>query len=403
MRFGATWSVLTVAVLTLATASSTEAGNGKSGPDFESYQWSLIKESDRFDGSWTPRAGLQVVELHNRFYLMGGRTPNPPSVPPIIGDSVIWGDVWTSEDRGATWVKILDTNTPGHWPARAYFQTVTRGSSMYVLGGQNFRAGPVECPPGVPVCSDFFNDVWRSNDGVHWTQMTSDAGWEPRAGLSSVVFGGELFVMGGSQNDDSSIGGPGGPARLYFNDVWKSRDGSSWELVTDDAPWAPRAGAVVVVKNGYMYLLGGEEGFICDPLPFCDPPYFNDVWRSRDGANWELVTDDADWSPRPGHQAAVLLNHIILFGGFGLLENPMDVWVSKDGANWKQVSDSPWNADSQGDIKYDFDVLAVRGGRRGLRPSIFTFGGDRETFDFADPTNFLNVDNDVWQFSPFDD
>jgi len=65
------------------------------------------------------------------------------------------------------------------------------------------------------------------------------------------------------------------------------------------------------------------------------------------------VTAAADWAPRPGHQAVVLLNHFILFGGFGLSDdptdpfkaaNPMDIWVSKDGADWRQVSDSPWNS-----------------------------------------------------------
>lgn len=105
----------------------------------------------------------------------------------------------------------------------------------------------------------------------------------------------------------------------------------------------------------------------------------------------------------------VLLNHFILFGGFGLSDdprdpfkaaNPMDVWVSKNGADWSKVSDSPWNAATPEEIKYDFDALAVKGGKGGQRPSIFTFGGDRETFDFTDPFNFLNVDNDVWRFSP---
>ena len=118
------------------------------------------------------------------------------------------------------------------------------------------------------------------------------------------------------------------------------------------------------------------------------------------------MNEEAEWAPRPGHQVVVLLNHFILFGGFGLStdptdpfkpSNPMDVWVSRDGANWKQVSDSPWNATSPGEIKYDFDALAVKGGKGGLRPSIFTFGGDRETFDFTDPTNYLKVDNDVWR------
>ena len=77
-----------------------------------------------------------------------------------------------------------------------------------------------------------------------------------------------------------------------------------------------------------------------------------------------------------------------------------DVWVSEDGNAWEQVSGAPWNAVSPEEIKYDFDALAVTGGRGGQRPSIYTFGGDRETFDFTDPDNYLNVDNDVWQFTP---
>ncbi len=399
-----TSTALIAALLLILTAVPAFASRGGAS-DFGTYEWTLVNE----DARWEPRAGLQVVELHKRFYLMGGRTPRPPSFPPIPGDSDIWSDVWMSEDQGVSWEKILETGSEGHWPARAYFQAVTKDSSMYVLGGQNFKLVANPDPSGPPFIStsDFFNDVWRSRDGIHWTQMTEDADWAGRAGLSSVVFKGEIYVMAGSFNDDPAvIGGP--PTRVYFNDVWRSRDGANWELVTDSAPWAPRAGAVVVVKNGYMYLLGGEDGFTCESGSRC-PPYFNDVWRSRDGANWELVTEAADWVARPGHQAAVLLNHIILFGGFGLSTdpsdpfkpaNPMDVWVSKDGAKWEQVSDSPWNAGSPEEIKYDFDVLAVQGGQGGLRPSIFTFGGDRETFDFTDPTNYLNVDNDVWRFSP---
>ena len=236
--------------------------------------------------------------------------------------------------------------------------------------------------------------------------MTGNARWEGRAGLSAIVFRNDIYVMGGSKNDDSAVvGGP--PARVYFNDVWRSRDGRDWELLTAAAPWAPRAGAVAVEKNGWIYLLGGEEGFTCDdPTKPC-PPYFNDVWRSRDGAKWELVTARAGWSPRPGHQCAVLLDTIACFGGFGLppspfapSANPRDLWVSKDGATWQLVSDSPWNASSSEDIKYDFDVLVVQGGVGGDRPSIYTFGGDRETFNFFDPTNYLRVDNDVWRFAP---
>jgi hypothetical protein len=370
-------SLLLLSVVFLLGASTVM---GASSQDVAAYEWTKVFDGQ--DAYWARRAGLQVVELRNDFYLMGGRTPLDPNIPFA---SIIWADVWRSGDRGVSWELIADQQ----WPARAYFQAVSKGGHMYVLGGQDFGLF------GSP--STFFNDVWRSNDGVDWEQMTADAGWAGRAGFSAVVFKGEIYVLGGSQGDDIATGGSG---RTFFNDVWKSSDGRSWEMVTDAAPWEPRAGASALVKDGYIYLLGGEEGFVCEPLPFCDPPYFNDVWRSRDGFVWELVTPFAEWSKRPGHQCQVLINNIVCFGGFGLLENPMDVWVSRDGYDWEQVSDSPWNAETPDDIKWDFDALAVEGGKGGGRPAIYTFGGDRERFGLPPQINFFRVDDEVWRFAP---
>jgi len=376
--------------------STTVAGVGW-GFDIANWQWTRVTEA----APWARRAGLQVVEHWNLLFLMGGRTPVSSPIP---GASVIWNDVWLSWDQGSTWRPIVPAGRRAMWPARAYFQAVTKGPFIYVLGGQNFRVSP----QGVPV-SDFFNDVWRSYDGVRWREMTGGADpllrWTGRAGLSAAVLGDYIYVMGGSKNDDQAIGGPGGPPRIYFNDVWRSRDGEVWEEVTSNAEWTPRAGAVVVAKDKFLYLLGGEDGFLCNPTrPDRCPPYYNDVWRSRDGATWELVTAAAGWSARPGHQCVVTDGQFVCFGGFGLPAtpfdppaNPMDVWVSRDGASWEQVSDSPWNATSPGDIKYDFDALTVRTWRG---PAILTFGGDRETFNFADPTNYLRVDHDVWRFAP---
>ena len=101
----------------------------------------------------------------------------------------------------------------------------------------------------------------------------------------------------------------------------------------------------------------------------------------------------------PGHQCAVLKNDIVCFGGFGLLANPSDVWVSRDGANWRKVSDSPWNAQSPDDTKYDFDILAVQSRWHDARPAIFTFGGDRERFNLSPQENYRRVDDEVWSFS----
>jgi hypothetical protein len=227
------------------------------------------------------------------------------------------------------------------------------------------------------------------------------------------VHDGAIFVLGGSQGDDASTGGSG---RILFHDVWMSRDGREWIEVTSDAPWAPRAGAAVVSKDGFIYLLGGERGFTCgfDPTSPCQPAttslYFNDVWRSRDGRAWELVTSSAGWSPRPGHQCAVVINQIVCFGGYGevpgvpaIPANPADMWTSRDGRTWTELSGPaapPWNGAGPDAMRYDFDALAVSGLGGGLTPSIMTFGGDRERFGLPAAANAFLIENDVWKMSP---
>jgi hypothetical protein len=384
--------------------------------------WERFKWEEVNSGSgthWEPRAGLQAVKKGRSFYVLGGRSPK--MTPLAFGDSDFYNDVWRSRDQGETWERVSGGNG-APWPARAYFQAVAKGRYLYVIGGQDSKAIPNpdptcggNLPPGVPcppfiLQSTFFNDVWRSRDGVHWEQMTANAPWEGRAGLSAVVLNGWIYVTGGSFNDDSSIVGPGGPARIYFNDVYKSRDGKHWIRVTENAPWAPRAGAVLVRRAGQMYLLGGEDGFTCTPQTQRCPPYFNDVWRSRDGRHWKQLTASAGWSPRPGHQCEVLLGTFICFGGFGLSEdptqpfkpsNPMDLWVSRNGIQWREVGGTaspPWNAAGPEEIRYDFAAFPVYFKDGKFKPSIYTFGGDLETFAPFDPLAFTKVSNAVWRF-----
>jgi len=409
-----------VAVAGLANADGGAVDTGK-------YRWINVRPTVPFDPTmWAPRAGLQAVELRNDLFVMGGRGPFSFETA-----TMLYGDVWKSTDVGATWQRVAQWQPgPGAsrmWSPRAYFGAVTHRGRLFVIGGQNFETQPnaifpdgcaflppdVPCLPFLPA-STFFDEVWSSKDGANWTAETRDAPWEGRAGLSAVVHKGAIYVLGGSQGDDASTGGSG---RVLFNDVWMSRDGRTWTEVVGVGPrWSPRAGAAVVSKDGYLYLLGGERGFSCgfDPTSPCQPAtatlYFNDVWRSRDGARWEQVTAAAGWSPRPGHQCVVLVNQIVCFGGYGevpgvppIPANPTDMWTSRDGKTWTELqvpAAPPWNGSSSEDMRYDFDALVFSGGRAGLRPSIMTFGGDRERFGLPTDVNAFLIENDVWQFSP---
>jgi len=200
--------VYLLSALLLFSIGSAEAKGPKGGPSFPYYEWTEIRPTDFLDPNhWEPRAGLQAVELHNRLYVIAGRSPVVSEIP---RDSFIHGDVWVSDDLGATWTELLeDAESAGLWRNRAYFEAVTQANYMYILGGQNFVAipRPFPCaawPPALGPCpefitvSDFFNDVWRSTDGVNWEEMTDEAPWEARAGLSAASFKGRLWVLAGS-------------------------------------------------------------------------------------------------------------------------------------------------------------------------------------------------------------
>ncbi len=387
------------AVLLLAALAAIVPAHAQSLPPtwFSTYAWRLMTPH----AEWPGRAGLQAVNLDGNLYVMGGRGAFSPFA------TTIYGDVWKSTDLGVTWTEVAASP----WPARAYFQAVAHQGQMFIFGGQNFDTLPnpnyPTCPgnpPGVPCLpfvpnSTFFGDVWKSADGAAWTQVTPAAAWSGRAGLSAVVFKNEIYVLAGSRGDDASTGGQG---RVFYNDVWKSSDGATWTQVTGAAPWAPRAGAAVVAKDGFIYLLGGERGFTCGGAPGCNAErdlYFHDVWRSANGADWEEVTPAAGWSARPGHQCLLLSNEFVCFGGYGEPNNPDDVWVSPDGKDWSELTApaSPaWNVGVANDAKYDFDALVVQSPLLGNGPSIMTFGGDRERFELPPNENATRVDNDVW-------
>jgi hypothetical protein len=72
---------------------------------WQRQQWTEVNP----DAEWAARAGLQVVELHNTFFLMGGRTPIDSAVLPVPGASVLWSDVWRSwNGRDWTWSQPVE-------------------------------------------------------------------------------------------------------------------------------------------------------------------------------------------------------------------------------------------------------------------------------------------------------
>lgn len=135
------------------------------------------------------------------------------------------------------------------------------------------------------------NDMWASKDGVHWELVSDDCPWTAR-------YSHTMLPCPNSPGDILLLAGQGGHIEggwESFNDVWRySKAQKEWKCVTQAAEWPKRASPTVRCgKDGDLILCGGEVIYpevVQAPLSELDEPTLNDVWRSRDtGATWQCA------------------------------------------------------------------------------------------------------------------
>lgn len=275
--------------------------NNKVFQSFNGSLWNLVQPN----ALWTRRTLHTSFVFNNRLWVLGGVK--------LGGGYQEFNDVYSSPD-GVNWTLIL-ASAP--WNPRLGHTSVAFNGAMYIMGGSSFAlpAGP----------RTFFNDVWRSTDGVNWVQVTANAPWAARQGHTSFVFNNRIWVVGGQKV------GLGGPFSIAFlNDVWSSTDGINWTQVTANAPWIVRALHVSATFNGRMWVMGGANS----------NTFLNDVWSSLDGINWTQATANAAWAPRQDHVAFEFGGALWIAGGDNLSQfvntDYPDVWSSNDGITWTQ-------------------------------------------------------------------
>jgi N-acetylneuraminic acid mutarotase len=246
------------------------------GPD-----WLLVNSA----APWGPRSYFTAVTNIGRMWVLGG-----------LGAVYGRNDVWSSSD-GQNWSQVM-TNAP--WGRRQGHMTVVLNETFFVLGGITNDNSDNQV---------YANDVWSSQGGTNWFQVTTAARWGPRTYSASVVFNNRIWVLGGIE-----------PGIIFRNDVWYSPDGLNWILGTTAAAWPTRQGHAAVVFNGKMWVMGGHDLSIAG--------YRNDVWSSADGVTWTQATNAAAWGGRQAHAALAFNERLWVLGGLG---NGYynDVWSSQ--------------------------------------------------------------------------
>ncbi len=217
-------------------SASNKVWSSKNG-----IQWDLQTEG----AAWTPRIASAVVEFKGKLWLLGGIEDY------YFGtDKSLKNDVWYSSN-GKDWSQA--TANAG-WSPRAYHQAAVLNGKMYVFGGGNY----------VPQYQAY-NDVWSSEDGITWEQVSEGAPWQARLWFSSVVYRERIWVIGGWSNN---------PYKNH-SDVWSTKDGKTWEQLKSNIIWKERHEPSAFVFKDKIWVAGGMT-----------PPLVNDVWSLKLPKDW---------------------------------------------------------------------------------------------------------------------
>jgi hypothetical protein len=290
-----------------------------------SYEWQVLTRT--IAPNWIARDGNTLTWLPStgKFWMLGGWNGyTPPDgfdyLDPSLGlpPHSTTNEVWSSPD-GVTWTQELPDDHPG-FDRRHAHSTVLWRDKLWMLGGDWWR-------------QDYNHDVLSSPDGVTWTQELAQTPWKDRALLVAGVFQDQLWMIGGQTLDNTPR-----DEFEYHNDVWRSEDGIHWEEVLPDEPESEThfSGRGIIGGlaefQGRLWLVGGgryRDDFVGDT-------FFPEVWSSADGATWTQHTPPP-WAGRIWHDVVVFDGKLWVLFGYNYSGNLNESWYTEDGETWTQL------------------------------------------------------------------
>jgi hypothetical protein len=293
-----------------------------SAEELPQYEWTQVTAKAAF----APRDGAGALTLQGKMWFLGGWNPGDKKNFPRICNN----EVWSSAD-GATWTLVkpntfLDRSFDAtkDWEGRHTAGYAVYKDKLWIIGGD--------------VNQGYYHfDVWNSADGKTWTLVNKDkpVPWGPRALHYTVVHDGKLWVIGGQTVPQFAKSD-----EIFYRDVWTTTDGIEWTEVKPKEPFWPQRGMTggSAVFKGRIWILGGGT---YDTPKIPTRKYFNDVWSSADGITWQQHTAAAPWAARQYHDVAVWDDRLWVLEGFSGA-NRNDVWHSADGITWHEVPKTPW-------------------------------------------------------------
>jgi len=298
-------------------------------------------------GPFPARMRANLAVFGDRLWLLGGAASEPPLPGSILRDA------WSTAD-GRTWRREADTLPFG---PILEFKVAVHGGELWALTTR------IEAEA-------FANDVWKSSDGAAWTRVAADAiafRWGGNRGSAFASYGGRLWSIWGSPLAGSGesavqtsadgqtwriaagsplsgglqragaaalggslwiLGGDGTPNAAFYTDQSWRIDDAAWTNVPSDTGVLPRFDFALAGHADALWVIGGvATGGAYDP----EGARADEVWRSPDGARWELADAHAPFGRRAGAASASFRGRLWIVGGYrpvgGAAPSPLDdVW-----------------------------------------------------------------------------
>jgi hypothetical protein len=341
----------------IASARVFDASFGATGTETaDTYQWSRLTTSIAPD--WLHRDGPGLVYLPDtgRFWMIAGWSPyDAPDGWGALEQTT--NEVWSSED-GVTWQRELEHGNAEF--VRRHFQgTLVWRDRAWLVGGDIFST--------MPEAYSYQHDIYSSADGVDWDLELAQTPWSDRIFEVAGIFNDQMWVVGGQTGLSSDDSGN----TQFYNDVWRSDDGVTWTEVAPNGPpsatrWSPRGVLNKMVEfNGELWLVGGGTYQTYD-VPIQEFPA--EAWSTTDGVTW--TEHSVPWSGRIYHTVEVFDGKLWVIGGCHETTcNSNDAWYTEDGENWTEIpyQRSPQPVSHGDGVAVGPDFLLFAGGN-------YTFG-----------------------------
>jgi hypothetical protein len=287
----------------------------------------------------TPASAHLNFDSHQQFTGTGGRAPYAFSASGL-GSVTPQGTYFSASKAGVATVVVTDADD-----CTASADIQIGGDQLWYVGG----VGTGDVPTA---------QVWRSFDGLQWTQVGNLPA--PRHGGALIVFDDRMWLINGRGNTEDfadvlvsadgvtwtvatsfSVGNWFPSGIVYDGKAWSiggwglpgevlvSADGTTWNKV-GDLP-LPVHGGSLAVHDGKLWYLGGHDGIT--------GTYYAETWWTTDGMIWNA----AGRFPTDRELVGVFVidNVFVALGGATSAGDLDEILTSPDAITWTQVGALP--------------------------------------------------------------